>query len=74
MATVVAMSESGGPERVPNGKVRARRTPERQLGPVTLRRGQVQESTTDQRLLDHRGPSDWVHTCLLYTSPSPRDS
>ena len=56
------MSESGGPERVPNGKVRARRTPERQLGPVTLRRGQVQESTTDQRLLDHRGPSDWVHT------------
>ena len=56
------MSESGGPERLPNGKVRARRTPERQRGPVTLRRGQVQESTTDQRLLDHRGPSDWVHT------------
>ena len=28
-----------------------------------LRRGQVQpESTTDQRLLDSRGPSDWVHT------------
>ena len=45
-----------------NGKVRARRTPERQRGPVTLRRGQVQQSTTDQRLLDHRGPSDWVHT------------
>jgi uncharacterized protein (TIGR00730 family) len=29
---------------------------------VTLRRGQVQGSTTDQRLLDSRGPSDWVHT------------
>jgi uncharacterized protein (TIGR00730 family) len=29
---------------------------------VTLRRGQVQSSTTDQRLLDTRGPSDWVHT------------
>ncbi len=37
-------------------------TPERQRGPVTLRRSQVQPSTTDQRLLDNRGPSDWVHT------------
>ncbi|HEU0102649.1 MAG TPA: TIGR00730 family Rossman fold protein [Mycobacteriales bacterium] len=36
--------------------------PEKQRGPVTLRRGQVQASTTDERLLDHRGPSDWVHT------------
>jgi uncharacterized protein (TIGR00730 family) len=27
-----------------------------------LRRSQVQNSTTDQRLLDSRGPSDWVHT------------
>jgi uncharacterized protein (TIGR00730 family) len=36
--------------------------PERQRGPVTLRRSQVQPSTTDQRLLDSRGPSDWVHT------------
>ncbi len=35
---------------------------EKQRGPVTLRRGQVQASTTDQRLLDTRGPSDWVHT------------
>jgi uncharacterized protein (TIGR00730 family) len=35
---------------------------EKQRGPVTLRRGQVQESTTDQRLLDADGPSDWVHT------------
>jgi uncharacterized protein (TIGR00730 family) len=31
-------------------------------GRVVLRRGQVQLSTTDQRLLDSRGPSDWVHT------------
>jgi len=36
--------------------------PERQRGPVVLRRDQVVESTTDQRLLDYRGPSDWVHT------------
>ncbi|WP_134321783.1 TIGR00730 family Rossman fold protein [Cumulibacter soli] len=35
---------------------------ERQRGPVTLRREQVTPSTTDQRLLDSRGPSDWVHT------------
>jgi uncharacterized protein (TIGR00730 family) len=31
-------------------------------GPVIQRRGQVEESTTDQRLLDSRGASDWVHT------------
>jgi uncharacterized protein (TIGR00730 family) len=36
--------------------------PERHRGPITLRRGQVQATTTDQRLLDTRGPSDWVHT------------
>jgi uncharacterized protein (TIGR00730 family) len=35
---------------------------ERQRGPVRLRRSQVPESTTDQRLLDSRGPTDWVHT------------
>ncbi len=38
------------------------RVPEKSRGPVVLRRGQVQESTTDQRLLDSRGPSDWVHS------------
>ncbi|HEX3614831.1 MAG TPA: TIGR00730 family Rossman fold protein [Sporichthyaceae bacterium] len=37
-------------------------TPERHRGPVILRRRQVQNSTTDQRLLDGLGPSDWVHT------------
>src|SRR3954466_7276888 len=36
---------------------------EKQRGPVTLRRDQaVEGSTTDQRLLDSRGQSDWVHT------------
>src|SRR3954469_25437420 len=33
-----------------------------QRGPVLLRRGQVKSGTTDQRLLDSRGKSDWVHT------------
>jgi uncharacterized protein (TIGR00730 family) len=36
--------------------------PEQHTGPVVRRRGQVQASTTDQRLLDTRGPSDWVHS------------
>jgi uncharacterized protein (TIGR00730 family) len=31
-------------------------------GPVIQRRDQVDGSTTDQRLLDSRGPTDWVHT------------
>ncbi|GAB3679008.1 LOG family protein [Angustibacter aerolatus] len=31
-------------------------------GPVQLRRDQVPGETTDQRLLDSRGPHDWVHT------------
>jgi uncharacterized protein (TIGR00730 family) len=35
--------------------------PERHTGPVIRRRGQVQAGTTDQRLLDSRGPTDWVH-------------
>jgi uncharacterized protein (TIGR00730 family) len=39
------------------------RPEEKQRGPVVLRREQRNESsTTDQRLLDSRGPSDWVHT------------
>jgi uncharacterized protein (TIGR00730 family) len=29
---------------------------------VTLRGKQIPATTTDQRLLDRRGPSDWVHT------------
>ncbi|HEY7043493.1 MAG TPA: TIGR00730 family Rossman fold protein [Nocardioidaceae bacterium] len=35
---------------------------EQRRGPVVMRRRQVQSSTTDQRLLDSRGPSEWVHT------------
>jgi uncharacterized protein (TIGR00730 family) len=31
-------------------------------GPVIQRRGQVDDGTTDQRLLDSRDASDWVHT------------
>ncbi len=31
-------------------------------GPITQRRNQVDGTTTDQHLLDSRGPTDWVHT------------
>jgi uncharacterized protein (TIGR00730 family) len=34
----------------------------RRQGPVTLRGKQIPATTTDQRLLDRRGLSDWVHT------------
>ena len=34
----------------------------RQAGPVTLRRHNVPKTTTDQRLLDNQGRSDWLHT------------
>lgn len=34
---------------------------EQRLGPVVRRRGQMQAGTTDQRLLDSAGPSDFVH-------------
>ena len=30
-------------------------------GPVTLRHSQVPPTTTDQRLLDNKGPADWLH-------------
>jgi uncharacterized protein (TIGR00730 family) len=35
---------------------------EKYKGPVVMRRNQVDGTTTDQRLLDSRGPSEWVHT------------
>jgi uncharacterized protein (TIGR00730 family) len=39
------------------------RPPERPRGPTILRRRYTQTgSTTDQRLLDSSGPTDWVHT------------
>jgi uncharacterized protein (TIGR00730 family) len=34
----------------------------RRMGPATLRGKHIPKTTTDQRLLDWRGPSDWVHT------------
>src|SRR6266496_4276326 len=34
----------------------------RRQGPATLRGKAIPQTTTDQRLLDRRGPSDWVHT------------
>jgi uncharacterized protein (TIGR00730 family) len=41
----------------------AERPREKQRGPVVLRRSRIAElTTTDQRLLDTRGPTDWVHT------------
>jgi uncharacterized protein (TIGR00730 family) len=39
----------------------ASRTPERLGGPVLRRRGQVRAGTSEQRLLDDRGPSGFVH-------------
>ncbi|QUH00277.1 TIGR00730 family Rossman fold protein [Saccharopolyspora erythraea] len=49
-----------GPWGTPNG---AEHPQEKQRGPVVLRRSRLAEpTTTDQRLLDSRGPSDWVHT------------
>ncbi len=38
------------------------RKKDKRKGPVLMRRDQVDTGTTDQRLLDSRGPSDWVHT------------
>ncbi|RII15830.1 LOG family protein YvdD [Streptomyces sp. YIM 130001] len=35
---------------------------EQYLGPVVRRRSQIQPGTTDQRLLDTEGDSEWVHT------------
>ena len=47
----------------PDGR---RPRPTRHRGPVVLRGGEPSGhpdgSTTDQRLLARRGPSDWVHT------------
>src|SRR3954465_6338171 len=54
----------------PDGEARgydreSRRRPlERQRGPIVLRGAQAFDTgtTTDQRLLDSRGATDWVHT------------
>ncbi|WP_197024177.1 TIGR00730 family Rossman fold protein [Nocardiopsis sp. CNT312] len=34
----------------------------RHAGPLTYRGSAIPQTTTDQRLLDQRGPTDWVHT------------
>ena len=51
------------PSPQPDGR---RPRPTRHRGPIMLRGGepdpQTVGTTTDQRLLDRRGPSDWVHT------------
>src|SRR5881398_2918787 len=44
-----------------NGNAEPHRRVRRQ-GPATLRGKNIPPTTTDQRLLDRRGPSDWVHT------------
>src|ERR1700750_603994 len=40
----------------------SRRGRGRRQGPATLRGTAIPTPTTDQRLLDRRGPADWVHT------------
>ncbi|MEU0670804.1 TIGR00730 family Rossman fold protein [Streptomyces lavendulocolor] len=49
----------GNPEAEAEG---LRALAEQRLGPVLRRREQVQPGTTDQRLLDTAGDSEWVHT------------
>jgi len=49
------MSENGAREAIPTG-------PAKQRGRTTIRRRAFDRGTTDQHLLDRRGPSDWVHT------------
>jgi len=49
------MSETEFSEEIPPGPMKHR-------GRETMRRRAFERSTTDQRLLDSRGPSDWVHT------------
>src|SRR3954463_34237 len=65
------MSDSIDPDRLPEATAQlasdqaaeqSSPAPEKFRGPAVLRRGQVQAGTTDQRLLDSRGPTEWVHT------------
>src|SRR5947207_9227028 len=53
---------SDGPTATGEDEYGAVDAPEQYRGPIVMRRGQIQTSTTDQRLLDSRGSSDWVHT------------
>src|SRR3954454_21787982 len=56
-AQEAAAAANAAAEELPFGKG----WPERHTGPVVRRRGQVQAGTTDQRLLDSHGPTEWVH-------------
>jgi uncharacterized protein (TIGR00730 family) len=51
-----------GPDHVAPTRPEKAPRPEKLKGPVVQRGSQVERSTTDQRLLDGRGPTDWVHT------------
>src|SRR6202020_3359608 len=51
----------GSPLRIMSLQPDPRRRIRRQ-GPATLRGKAIPKTTTDERLLDRRGPSDWVHT------------
>ncbi|MCX2969675.1 TIGR00730 family Rossman fold protein [Streptomyces sp. TRM70308] len=56
--------ETPGPEDEPGadaGGAGGREAREQHLGPVVRRRGQTLAGTTDQRLLESRGPGDFVH-------------
>src|ERR1700712_1560517 len=56
------MSDNGQ-ERAGTEKPGGDKPDEKQRGPVVLRRQQrIENTTTDQRLLDSRGHTEWVHT------------
>ncbi|MCD0485674.1 TIGR00730 family Rossman fold protein [Streptacidiphilus sp. ASG 303] len=57
-----ALPNGRGPAVPAAGPPGRHRWPERQQGPLLLRRGRVGAQTTDQRLLDTTGPTDWLHT------------
>jgi uncharacterized protein (TIGR00730 family) len=51
-----------GPERSEERSGPARSGAQKYKGPVLMRRTQIDRGTTDQRLLDSRDTSEWVHT------------
>lgn len=53
---------TGSDTGIAMGRERRIPPPEQFRGPVIARRGQVEHSTTDQRLLDTRSPSGFVHS------------
>ena len=58
-----AQAQTGSAAVDPQVRSEGEPRPERFRGPVVLRGDQrIQTSTTDERLLDTRGPTDWVHT------------